>query len=56
MTQYWYNVNTHEVEEDSQSGWKELLGPYNTREEAELAPEQVRLNNAAADAYDAESE
>ena len=40
MAQYWYNVETHEVEKDAQSGWKSLIGPYDSREEAET----VRVN------------
>jgi len=35
MPEYWYNVNTHEVEEDAMSDWSQLIGPYKTREEAE---------------------
>ena len=52
MAQYWYNVETHEVEKDAQSGWKSLIGPYDSREEAEAAPAKVRERNEAADAYD----
>ncbi|WP_146070379.1 SPOR domain-containing protein [Arthrobacter sp. GMC3] len=56
MPQYWYNVQTHEVEVDAQSGWRQLIGPYETREEAEAALEQVRRNNEAADAQDEEED
>ena len=52
MAQYWYNVETHEVEKDAQSGWKSLIGPYDSREEAEAALAKVRERNEAADAYD----
>jgi hypothetical protein len=45
MTEYWYNVNTHEVEEDALSDWSQLIGPYKTREEAEHALEKVRARN-----------
>lgn len=55
MPQYWYNVNNHQVEVDAQSGWKELIGPYETREEAEHAMEQVQKNNEAADSFDRDS-
>lgn len=52
MAQYWYNVETHEVEKDAQSGWKSLIGPYDSREEAEAALAKVRERNEAADAYE----
>lgn len=52
MAQYWYNVETHEVEKDAQSGWKQLIGPYETREEAEQALAKVRERNEIADAMD----
>jgi hypothetical protein len=45
MAEYWYNVNTHEVEEDALSDWSQLIGPYKTREEAEHALEKVRARN-----------
>jgi hypothetical protein len=57
MTQYWYNLQTHEVEKDAQSGWKSLIGPYETRAEAQEALAKVRERNEVADAqdeYDAE--
>jgi hypothetical protein len=47
MTEYWYNVNTHEVEEDAMSDWSQLIGPYKTREEAEHALEKVKARNEA---------
>lgn len=52
MPQFWYNVNTHEVEEDAQSDWSQLIGPYNSREEAQLALEKVKARNAAWEASD----
>lgn len=52
MPQYWYNVNTRQVEQDAQSGWKELIGPYNTREEAEQAPAKVHERNEDWEAKD----
>ena len=52
MTQYWYNVNTRQVEMDAQSGWKELIGPYNTREEAEAALARVHERNENWEAQD----
>jgi hypothetical protein len=47
MTEYWYNVNTHEVEEDALSDWSQLIGPYKTRDEAEHALDKVRARNEA---------
>ncbi len=52
MPQYWYNVKTHQVEEDAQSDWTQLIGPYNSREEAEQALEKVRARNESWDAGD----
>ncbi len=56
MAQYWYNVETHEVEKDAQSGWRSLIGPYETRAEAEQALARVRERNEAADALDSQEE
>jgi hypothetical protein len=47
MPEYWYNVNTHQVEEDALSDWSQLIGPYKTREEAEHALEKVKARNVA---------
>jgi len=47
VTEYWYNVQTHKVEEDALSDWTQLIGPYKTREEAEHALEKVRARNEA---------
>ncbi len=52
MAQYWYNVETHEVEKDAQSDWQKLIGPYETRAEAEAALDRVRARNEAADAFE----
>lgn len=52
MPQYWYNVNTRQVEQDAQSGWKELIGPYSTREEAEAALAKVHERNEDWEAKD----
>ncbi len=54
MAQYWYNVETHEVEKNAQSGWKSLIGPYDSHEEAEAALAKVRERNEIADALDEE--
>lgn len=56
MAQYWYNVETQEVEKNAQSGWKSLIGPYDSREEAEAALAKVRERNEAADAFDEEDD
>ena len=47
VTEYWYNVQTHQIEEDAMSDWTQLIGPYKTREEAEHALEKVRARNEA---------
>ncbi|MEB2529424.1 SPOR domain-containing protein [Arthrobacter agilis] len=52
MTEYWFNVRTHEVEEDRQSDWSQLIGPYATRGEAEKALEKVQQRNDAWDRED----
>lgn len=52
MTEYWFNVRTHEVEEDRQSDWSQLIGPYTTRAEAEKALQKVQERNEAWDAED----
>ncbi|MBG6224719.1 hypothetical protein IWX63_001281 [Arthrobacter sp. CAN_A2] len=52
MTEYWFNVRTHEVEEDRQSDWSQLIGPYTTRAEAEKALEKVQQRNEAWDRDD----
>ncbi|BCW58388.1 hypothetical protein J2790_004288 [Paenarthrobacter nicotinovorans] len=52
MTEYWYNVKTHQIEEDAMSDWSQLIGPYKTREEAEHALEKVKARNDAWDAQD----
>ncbi|RZU62959.1 SPOR domain-containing protein [Zhihengliuella halotolerans] len=49
---YWFNVNTHEVEVGPQSDWSQLLGPYATRAEAEAALEKVQKRNEAWDKDD----
>lgn len=46
---FWFNVNTKQVEAGPQSDWSQLLGPYATREEAQGALAQVERNNEAWD-------
>ena len=52
MTEYWYNVNTHEIEEDRLSDWSQLIGPDQTREEAEHALAKVRARTEAGEKDD----
>lgn len=47
MAEYWYNLQTGDVEEGPQSSWSKLLGPYSTREEAAQAMSRVEENNEA---------
>ena len=49
---YWFNIETHEVEEGRQSDWTKLMGPYTTREEATHALEKARKRNQDWDAQD----
>lgn len=56
MAQYWYNIHTHLVEKDAQSGWKSLIGPYNTPEEAQQALARVQERNEIADALQDEED
>ena len=51
-TQYWYNTETHSVEEGRQSDWSKLMGPYATREEAEHALERARQRTESWDEED----
>jgi SPOR domain len=52
MPEYWFNVVTHQVEVGAQSDWTQLIGPYETRAEAEKALEKVRERNEAWEAQD----
>lgn len=45
MADYWYNINTGDVEEGAKSSWKHLLGPYTTHAEAARALDRVQRNN-----------
>lgn len=51
---YWYNVNTGEVEVGAQSDWTQLIGPYATRAEAQDALDRVKARNEAWDEQDEE--
>ncbi|MEH0110115.1 SPOR domain-containing protein [Tersicoccus sp. MR15.9] len=50
MADYWYNVNTHQVEKGAQSDYTQLLGPFDTEAEAQQALAKVKANNDAWDA------
>lgn len=51
--QYWYNVNTGQVETSGDTERKDhLMGPYASAEEAQRALETSREKNEAADAAD----
>lgn len=52
VAEFWYNVQTHQIEEDALSDWSQLIGPYKTREEAEHALEKVKARNEAWDKDD----
>lgn len=43
-TQYWYNTRTGEVEQGKQSPAHELLGPFDTADQALHADERLRAN------------
>ena len=49
---FWFNTETHEVEEGRQSDWTKLMGPYTTREEATHALEKARKRNQDWEAQD----
>jgi hypothetical protein len=42
--QWWYNSRTGEVEQGAQSNAMERVGPFDTRAEAERAPQKLREN------------
>jgi hypothetical protein len=52
MTQWWYNHRTGEVEEGPQSLSSDRDGPYESREDAEHAPEIARRRAAEWDQED----
>ncbi|WP_155838662.1 SPOR domain-containing protein [Arthrobacter castelli] len=52
MGDFWYNVVTGKVEEGAQSDWTQLIGPYQTRAEAEQAMQKVQQRNEAWDSQD----
>lgn len=50
--QYWYNLNTKQVEVGPQSPAAFRAGPFTSSEEAANAPELFRKRNEEADADD----
>lgn len=53
MADFYYNLDTQQVEEGPQSPGSELMGPYATREEAAHALETARKRNESWDEEDA---
>ena len=49
---YYYNLETHQVEQGKISSYDNRIGPYDTREGAEYALEIAKERNRVADAYD----
>lgn len=52
MGDYWFNTRTRQVEEGHQSDWTDLLGPYDTREQAERALDTARQRTEQWDAQE----
>ena len=53
MVEYWYNMRTGAVEEGRQSLTSDLVGPFETRTEAEHALDKLRENSRKWAADDA---
>ncbi|MFV0458420.1 MAG: SPOR domain-containing protein [Actinomycetales bacterium] len=54
MGKFWFNVRTRQVEEGHQSEGADLMGPYQTREEAANALELARERTEQWDEEDRE--
>ncbi|MCL6424068.1 SPOR domain-containing protein [Brachybacterium sp. JHP9] len=52
MSEFYYNVDTGQVEEGKQSSGMELMGPYPTREAAQQALSTAEKRNEAWDRED----
>jgi hypothetical protein len=52
MGDYWFNTRTRQVEEGHQSDWTDLLGPYESREQAERALDTARERTEKWDAQE----
>lgn len=50
--EYYFNTRTKMVEKGRQSSWEHLMGPYDTREEAEQALETAEQRNQQWDEDD----
>ncbi|WP_144942555.1 MULTISPECIES: SPOR domain-containing protein [Kocuria] len=53
MAEYWYNLYTKQVEEGAKDDYRQLIGPYATREEAAHALERAAQNTKRWDDEDA---
>ena len=49
---FYFNIETHQVEEGRQSDYTKLMGPYPTREAAAQALETARRRNQTWDEQD----
>jgi hypothetical protein len=54
--EYWFNTATGQVEVGHQSDWRNLMGPYPTREAAERALQTAREKTERWDREDREWE
>jgi hypothetical protein len=50
--EFWFNTETHEVEEGRRSDWTSVMGPYPTREAAQKALETAKARNEKWDEED----
>lgn len=53
MAEYWYNLYTKQVEQGPKDDYRQLMGPYGTREEAARALEHAAENTKRWDDEDA---
>ncbi|HEY8718517.1 SPOR domain-containing protein [Pengzhenrongella sp.] len=50
--EFWFNARTKQIEEGHQSSWRDLMGPYPSREAAAHALEQAADRTKAWDEQD----
>lgn len=50
--EFYYNTETHQVEQGKQSTWSHLMGPYPTREEAAKALDKAKARTDSWDETD----
>ncbi|WP_019136890.1 hypothetical protein [Cellulomonas massiliensis] len=50
--EFWFNTETHEVEEGRRSDWTSVMGPYPSREAAEKALQTAKSRNEKWDEED----